>query len=161
MAWYNVMRAIEGNEDAQKKGIVVVVYDVGRQGMDDQIRSVTQQSGDFIRSSPMRIVGYHYCYDRPQLRPLFVLAQQFLERSMRLRFREHCGTYVRTCRYIVRCVYIDACPEERMGCVCVGVCVCVCVGGCGCGCVCVCVCVCRYAGEFNVLCVGQDWSFIV
>ena len=92
MVWYVIMKEVEADEDIQKKGIVAVTYQVGQIGQDKRLKAFMKKIDLIVGSLPYRVAAFHFCYDRPTLRPVMFIAQQVFGRSTRLRFRAHFGT---------------------------------------------------------------------
>ena len=92
MIWYLFMAMLE-DESAQKKGIVMLQYLVGRAETHPKFLDLFKYSNLLTEGLPFRVAGVHFCYDLRELRPFMFLAQQVASRDYRVRFRAHYGTF--------------------------------------------------------------------
>ena len=83
---------LEGDELAQKRGIVIVDYCVGFRKVDPKLLDTFRNIGMLTEALPVRTVAVHFCYDISQIRPLALFIQNALALDFRLRFRTHYGT---------------------------------------------------------------------
>ena len=111
VVWYHIMSALE-EKSTQERGAVFIHYDIGSSSSSSSSSSnATDQCGgkeavggfqttmDFLQHSflvteslPIRLVAMHMCYDNRRFQGFRALFN-VLERSKRVRFRFHCGTY--------------------------------------------------------------------
>ena len=84
------MKALE-DEQVQKKGVVIVGYNVGRYKADRNFLDVMNNGVILQNGLPQRTVGFHFCYDLAQLRPIALFVQHIVVKDLRLRFRAHFG----------------------------------------------------------------------
>jgi hypothetical protein len=90
--WYLVMFTLMDDEDAQKNGIVAVIYNVGQFRREAVALDLTKDWPRIMRTLPLRLVGFHYCFDDAALHPAASLAKLVVGTNTRLRFRVHFGT---------------------------------------------------------------------
>jgi hypothetical protein len=84
------MSSISDDEDAQKRGVVGLIYAMGLFKMDlPLIRKVAKLRNAF----PVRFDSIHLCYDIPQLLPLVSLGMIIMGARSRMRFRSHYGSH--------------------------------------------------------------------
>jgi hypothetical protein len=83
------MSKLEDDEDAQKKGLVVLRYSVE----DDSSFNLefSMKTTHVGRALPFRASAYHFCYDNEKLRSVFGALQMLMGTSVRIRFRTHYG----------------------------------------------------------------------
>lgn len=86
------MSAIRYDEEAQKKGIVLIVYNAGVIPKLEEMRYIRRVHA-IHPVIPKRVVGAHYCYSAAALRPFAAWFQLFLDKDMRNRYRSHYGTH--------------------------------------------------------------------
>jgi len=80
------------DEQAQKKGFVKIVYNVGVSGAPSIDRELMFHGAPIIfEALPFRMAAMHFCYDKPIMRPALAAVQHVIGRSGRVRFRAHCG----------------------------------------------------------------------
>jgi hypothetical protein len=83
------------DEDAQRKGVVMINYNVGIGYYEDNINSDPRyktKRANLLGGVPCRPTAVHYCYDDARIRPALAAFQLFLGTYGRLRFRAHYGT---------------------------------------------------------------------
>lgn len=78
------------DEETQKRGVVGVAYNVGREHTKD--REAVWKAAKIVSILPIRFMGVHYCFDDENLRLLFSLAMFVFNKNARIRCRLHCGT---------------------------------------------------------------------
>ena len=78
------------DEDAQKLGIVMVVYNIGNRARTEEVAWM-RQIHKARQSVPKRVVGAHYCYSDASFRPFVAGVRFFMEKEIRCRFRPHFG----------------------------------------------------------------------
>ena len=104
------MKALENDENVQKRGIVHINYNVRNTHKDDGggHNSSSNNNGTFIDATflelvtklhliqcvPFRFVSVHFCFNSPLLRQPMALIQKALTTKNRLRVRSHCGTFI-------------------------------------------------------------------
>ena len=86
------MNAIQDDERAQEKGIIVIGYHIGSTKVDAKFLEVMKHIRILTDAIPIRTAAVHLCYDNPHLRPVVLLIQNALNKDHRLRFRAHYGT---------------------------------------------------------------------
>jgi hypothetical protein len=91
MLWYLVMSNLINDEEAQRKGLVLIIYNVGTFRMDEIDSDLMTHGVNYSASLPMRCVAVHYCFNDPRLLPVSSLFKLFLTKNARLRFRVHSG----------------------------------------------------------------------
>ena len=80
------------DEETQKKGCIIVFYDVGEGGARANL-SLLKRIRGVPQAMPKRVLGFHYCYQNKLVRP-FVSAFRFvLDKRARTRFRQHFGNH--------------------------------------------------------------------
>jgi hypothetical protein len=90
-AWY-VFTTTLRDEETQKKGIVMVVYNTGTVPKAEEMKVMSRIH--YARSGiPKKVVGAHYCYSDASLRPFVAGIRLFMEKEMRNRLRAHYGTH--------------------------------------------------------------------
>ena len=80
------------DEETQKRGIVVVVYNVGPKRFIPGDFVMMQRFHAVREVLPQRIVGAHYCFDDDSIRPIVWAMRLLLPKRVRTRFRPHFGT---------------------------------------------------------------------
>jgi hypothetical protein len=85
------MSKLTEDEDAQKNGVVAVVYNVGPVRLDDMEFLLMRQSARYFDCLPIRFVGFHYCLSDERLTPALSIAKLVVGTRSRLRFRVHHG----------------------------------------------------------------------
>jgi hypothetical protein len=96
IVWYVSMAAIE--EQQSHRGLVVVSFQNGPFSPDLFDRVVYKQTINLIRLLPVKLVGYHFCFDDIRFRMVWGLATIYIGKEARLRARDHEGTPYE-CRY--------------------------------------------------------------
>lgn len=87
--WY-IFSTTMKDEEAQRKGIVGIMWNFGVNAMREPISLVAHLHK--IRSGiPKKIVGFHYCFNDAALKPFITGLQMFLSKEIRTRFRSHFG----------------------------------------------------------------------
>ena len=86
------MKMLDSDEQAQKKGIVIIDYWVGIRTIPPSVREAFSNVHIVTESLPVRLVAVHFCYDIAQLRPMMLFIQTALSKDLRLRYRAHYGT---------------------------------------------------------------------
>jgi hypothetical protein len=79
------MAAVE-DEDAQRKGVVAVMYNL-RIFKTEGVKKVYTVTD----SLPMRHAAVHYCFDSPSLQPAMSVFKLLASGNVRMRFRSHFG----------------------------------------------------------------------
>mmetsp|Transcript_2901 Transcript_2901/g.6435 ORF Transcript_2901/g.6435 Transcript_2901/m.6435 type:complete len:599 (+) Transcript_2901:346-2142(+) len=86
--WYMLSNCLE-DEETQKKGIVAVVYALGRQMDDIDVMRRVHWAREGL---PKRVVGIHHCMSDDSLKPLFLSVRMYLmNKQLRSRIRPHRG----------------------------------------------------------------------
>lgn len=98
IGFYTLMAAVEGDEVAQKKGIVFVLSYLGtstnRKTNGDSFQKATQM----FQSLPLKSRGVHACMSPNKILEMFHHFRTFWEKESRLRIRIHQGTFTE-CKY--------------------------------------------------------------
>jgi hypothetical protein len=90
--WYFIMSVFEGDEGAQRKGGVSVIYNVGQRNIGFTLSPTQMNLGlRFMESLPFRFSATHYCYNDTRIRPLMSGMHFVIGKRGRLRFRSHFG----------------------------------------------------------------------
>lgn len=92
------MCLVEDDPEAQKNGVVAVIYNLGPFSSGVFNRSRTRHGSNLFKVLPVTIVGLHFCYDDIRFRMMWGVAMMFIGKAMRLRSRDHEGSHVE-CRY--------------------------------------------------------------
>ena len=87
---YTMMKILQ-DEETQKKGLVCVVYNTGKILFNEEFHLI-RHVNNIRYSLPDRIVGGHYCYNDPLLRPFIAGMKLLMQKDERTRFRTHFGT---------------------------------------------------------------------
>jgi hypothetical protein len=85
-----LMRNVEDDEEAQKRGVVACVYCVGEYLNLD--RQMVRRVGNLRNALPVRVISAHICYNDPLILPLISLAMFIMGAHTRVRFRAHYGS---------------------------------------------------------------------
>jgi hypothetical protein len=96
--WYINMCSVEDDPEAQKNGVVTVIYNLGSFSSDVFNRSLLKDSTNLSKVLPVKVVGLHFCFDDIRFRMMWGVNMMFLGKAMRLRSRDHEGTHAE-CRY--------------------------------------------------------------
>lgn len=92
------MAALQDDEEAQRKGMVIVVYDCGNEELtsDHMSAAMVLLGVKFMKALPWRIRACHFCNSRNTLRRRAISwLQLFVGKEGRLRFRTHQGMSAR------------------------------------------------------------------
>lgn len=76
--------------ETQKRGIVGIAYNVGRDRTED--REAVWKAGKIVSILPLRFTAVHYCFDDERVRLLFSVAMFVFNKNARIRCRVHFGT---------------------------------------------------------------------
>jgi hypothetical protein len=105
------MLMVAAEEKDERCDLVGISYQNGpfAPGMFD--RSILKTSADIIKFLPVKLVGYHFCFDDIRFRMVWGLITVFLGKNGRLRSRDHEGTNIE-CRYGLMAygIPVDAMP---------------------------------------------------
>jgi hypothetical protein len=93
--WYRLMATLE-DEDAQRRGVVTVMYTVDLEKAEPGYPDVMKYIHFIDAGLPHRNAAFHYCYNKSSLRSAMTLFQLMSSGSIRVRFRGHYGEL--TCR---------------------------------------------------------------
>lgn len=95
--FYNLMAAADDVE-TQKKGVVAVVYAVGKSHGAKYGSGSTWKGSKLISALPARIDGVHICYDSLIWLPSISIIKVSVNLFTRLRIRTHYGKWNLTCK---------------------------------------------------------------
>lgn len=85
------MTALE-DEENQRKGFVLVIYQVGTKGAANVCVTELLRKAPFMKGAmPIRLVAVHYCLDDSVIHTVLNLLQVVLGKQYQLRFRSHYG----------------------------------------------------------------------
>ena len=108
------MELLKNDETAQIKGVVRIMYEVGRTF--SQIRSQTsfKDRMDSIKMYqdclPMRIASFHFCHNEPKLHAGLRMFLGLATKENRVRFRVHYGKQARKyCELNLQAMRADEC----------------------------------------------------
>jgi hypothetical protein len=85
------MSAIDGDEEAQKNGLVNIYYSVDLGTTEPLYIDLIRRIRIINDSLPYRNAATHYCYNNPALRPAINIILLVAGRDNRVRFRSHFG----------------------------------------------------------------------
>ena len=90
------MSALQTDVNSQKRGFVVILYEVGRTFNQVKNQWKKRLSGFPLwqEGIPMRQTCVHFCYNDSTVRAVISVLNKFQDRSTRVRFRDHCGTCI-------------------------------------------------------------------
>ena len=94
MFFYQVMSTFRHDVVAQKLGIVMIAYTVGR-----NVFSTWQHSKDILQLPvfreclPYREAAFHFCYNSTAIQTVISIQQKLSNKEHRVRFRSHYGTF--------------------------------------------------------------------
>lgn len=91
--WYTVMAHIEFDEESQKNGWVALVYNVGPYPLHYFDRELYAKLLKIAKVLPLRIVGYHSCFNDLKLRTVTPFTLLFMGKETRARYRSHIGKF--------------------------------------------------------------------
>jgi hypothetical protein len=92
--WYVFSSSLK-DEETQKKGVVLVLYNVGHMAKPEEI-SVMKRMRRVRQGIPKRVVGVHYCFDDALMRPFVAGMQLYMrmqDNRIQARFRPHFGNH--------------------------------------------------------------------
>jgi hypothetical protein len=92
MFYYIVMSLIE-DEESQKKGIVIINYDMGDFSFDQFDRFGLQISARSLLDTPMKMVSMHHCFSDGRFRFIVKFVLNLLGLDMQARVKLHQGTF--------------------------------------------------------------------
>jgi hypothetical protein len=91
--YYTVMRSVEDDEEAQKRGVVGCAYCVGGGiDIDMQDMQLLRKAGSLRSGLPVRFESLHVCYNNPRMSQFLSLGMLIVGTRTRMRFRAHYGT---------------------------------------------------------------------
>ena len=85
-------------KEAQRNGFVGISYNVGPFASDSFNRSLYKDVTSLTKALPVKISGFHFCFDDIRYRMVWGLSMVFLGKAIRLRSRDHEGSHTE-CRY--------------------------------------------------------------
>ncbi|KAG7355082.1 hypothetical protein IV203_004438 [Nitzschia inconspicua] len=91
-AIYMVIMFALRDVETQKRGMVGIAYNVGRDHTTD--REAVWKAAKIVSILPLRFTGVHYCFDDERVKTLFNLAMYVFNRNARMRCRVHCGSHM-------------------------------------------------------------------
>ena len=80
------------DEETQKRGVVGIPYNVGRDHAKD--REAVWKAAKLVSILPVRFTGIHYCFSDEKVQLLFSLAMFVFNKNARIRCRLHMGTHM-------------------------------------------------------------------
>jgi hypothetical protein len=96
IVWYLILSKILDDEEAQRRGVVVVAYMVGPSRLKDIDPNLIKEGARYVQGLPIQFAAFHYCFNDARLYPVIALAQFVLGTNTRLQFQVHCGTWCRS-----------------------------------------------------------------
>jgi hypothetical protein len=91
-AVYMVIMFALRDVETQKRGMVGIAYNVGRDHSTD--RESVWRAAKGVSILPFRFTAVHYCFDDERVETLFSLAMYVFNRNARMRCRTHCGSHM-------------------------------------------------------------------
>ena len=91
-AIYMVLMMAMRDEETQKRGVVGIPYNVGRDHTKD--REAVWKAAKLVSILPVRFTGIHYCFSDEKVQLLFSLAMFVFNKNARIRCRLHMGTHM-------------------------------------------------------------------
>jgi hypothetical protein len=88
--YYIVMGSVEGDGEAQKRGVVGCVYHVG--GRIDFDMQYVRKAGNLRNALPVRLDSIHVCYNDLRVSQFFSFGMLIMGTRSRMRFRAHFGS---------------------------------------------------------------------
>jgi hypothetical protein len=88
--YFTLMRSLEDDEEAQKRGVVGCMYCIGG-GIDFDLQ-LLRKIGRLRNALPVRVDSVHVCYNDPRAVPVYSLAVFIIRAHTRMRFRAHYGS---------------------------------------------------------------------
>lgn len=95
--WYLCMVLVE-ESGTNICDTVEISYNLGQFCAGAFDRAALKSAFDLLKAIPIRLVGYHYCFDDVRFRTVWGVITVFLGKKARMRARDHEGTHVE-CRY--------------------------------------------------------------
>lgn len=86
--WY-ILATTTKEIETQKKGFIMVIYNVGKAGRMDV--GWIKKMHSMPWAIPHKLCGLHFCFDNHAIRPIVSGLQYLLNKRARLRFRAHFG----------------------------------------------------------------------
>src|SRR5210317_1612425 len=78
--------------ESQRKGVVVVMWGIGNGSSRRTIFASTYRKASAVqRALPVKVVGFHFCYDKIILRPILSTIRLGCDFFTGVRFRSHYG----------------------------------------------------------------------
>jgi hypothetical protein len=105
-AIYMVIMFALRDVETQKRGMVGIAYNVGRDHSTD--REGVWRAAKGVSVLPFRFTAVHYCFDDERVETLFNLAMYVFNRNARMRCRTHCGSHME-CIYQLMTFGIKSC----------------------------------------------------
>jgi hypothetical protein len=88
-----IMSQLEIDEEAQRNGWVGVAYNVGPYPLEYFDRELYSKLLKVIKMLPIRVVGYHSCFNDLKLRTITPFTLLFMGKETRARYRSHFGKF--------------------------------------------------------------------
>ena len=85
------------DEETQKKGCTVVVYNVDHGWLDKFDKNLYSGLAAVKAATPIRVVAIHYCYSDPAFGAIIAFISGALERHVRIRTKLHQGELLFCC----------------------------------------------------------------
>jgi hypothetical protein len=89
--YYLLMRSVEDDEEAQKRGVVGCMYTVGSGGIDLDLKLI-RKVGNLRNALPARFESFHVCYNDRRMSLIFSIGMIIMGTRSRMRFRAHYGS---------------------------------------------------------------------
>jgi hypothetical protein len=88
------MSSLADDEETQKKGVVFVSYNLDMpERPDESRRGVIWSNSVIAQSLPIRVTGFHYCYNSSKAGPFLPLLAHAVGSVIRVRMRTHRGAF--------------------------------------------------------------------
>ena len=98
------------DDETQKRGVVGIPYNVGRDHTKD--REAVWKAAKLVSILPFRFTAIHYCFSDEKVQLLFSLAKFVFNKSARIRCRLHMGTHME-CIYKLVSAYFFFCQKKN------------------------------------------------
>ena len=89
--YYVIMSALE-DEETQRKGITIILYNVGDFNPRKTDLRTVSQGGWLLATIPMKACSLHHCFSDQKVRRVINFSMRFFSDDARARCKVHCGT---------------------------------------------------------------------